>query len=102
MRSTASTPKGWLAQLVERLVYTENVRGSSPLPPTMDLGKSLSILGLAILLLGMYFNFLSHTNFPRIPGDIYIDKPNIKIYIPFTSAIVLSILLTLLFNFFKK
>ena len=26
---------GWLAQLVERLVYTENVGGSSPSPPTI-------------------------------------------------------------------
>jgi hypothetical protein len=27
--------KGWLAQLVERLAYTENVGGSSPSPPTI-------------------------------------------------------------------
>lgn len=26
---------GWLAQLVERLAYTENVGGSSPSPPTI-------------------------------------------------------------------
>ena len=29
-----SLPRGRLAQLVERLVYTENVAGSSPAPPT--------------------------------------------------------------------
>jgi len=27
---------GWLAQLVERLVYTENVGGSKPSPPTIS------------------------------------------------------------------
>ncbi|HBQ50382.1 TPA: hypothetical protein DD690_00175 [Candidatus Daviesbacteria bacterium] len=39
---------------------------------------------------------------PKIPGDIYIDRPNLKIYIPFTSAIVISVILTLIFNFFRK
>ena len=31
--------KGRLAQLVEHLVYTERVIGSSPLPPTIKLSK---------------------------------------------------------------
>ena len=32
-----SIPEGRLAQLVEHLVYTERVSGSSPLPPTIFL-----------------------------------------------------------------
>ena len=43
----ADTPGsgGWLAQLVERLVYTEDVGGSSPSPPTILRGFTL-VLGL--------------------------------------------------------
>lgn len=65
-----------------------------------DLGKILTLLGVIFLIFGLLFNIMP--NFPRIPGDIYIDKPNVKIYIPFTSAIVISVLLTLIFNFFRK
>ena len=41
-----SIPEGRLAQLVEHLVYTERVSGSSPLPPTIFpiLDQSLSCM----------------------------------------------------------
>lgn len=65
-----------------------------------EIGKIFSLLGVIFLVLGLIINLMP--NWPRIPGDIYIDRPNIKIYIPFTSAIVLSVILTLILNFFKK
>ena len=65
-----------------------------------NIGKLFSLLGVIFLLLGLIFNIMP--KHPIIPGDIYIDRPNVKIYIPFTSAIVISIILTLLFNFFRK
>lgn len=65
-----------------------------------DIGKIFSLLGVVFLVLGLLFNMMPRL--PRIPGDIDIDRPNIKIYIPFTSAIVLSVILTLILNFFKK
>jgi hypothetical protein len=39
--------------------------------------------------------------FPRIPGDIYLDKIGIYIKIPFVSAIVLTIAFTYIFNLFQ-
>lgn len=65
-----------------------------------DIGKIFSLLGIIFLVLGLLFNLMPRL--PRIPGDIDIDRPGIKIYIPFTSAIVLSVILTLILNFFKK
>ncbi|MBI2334265.1 DUF2905 domain-containing protein [Candidatus Daviesbacteria bacterium] len=65
-----------------------------------DIGKLFTFLGLVFLVLGLIFNIMP--NLPKVPGDIYIDKPNIKIYIPFTSAVVISVILTLIFNFFKE
>ena len=35
-KGLTTPPHGWLAQLVERFVYTENVGGSSPSPPTIS------------------------------------------------------------------
>ncbi len=65
-----------------------------------DIGKIFSLLGMIFLVLGLLFNMMPRL--PRIPGDIDIDKPGLKIYIPFTSAIVLSVILTLILNFFRK
>ena len=65
-----------------------------------DIGKIFAMLGAIFLVLGLVFNIMPRL--PRIPGDIDIDRPGLKIYIPFTSAIIVSIILTLILNFFKK
>lgn len=65
-----------------------------------EAGKLLSLLGATFLLLALVFNIMPRL--PRLPGDLYIDKFGFKVYIPFASAIVASIILTLMFNFFKK
>lgn len=64
-----------------------------------DIGKLFSFLGLIFLLLGLLFNLVP--NIPKIPGDIYIDRGGLKIYIPWVSSLILSVILTILFNFFK-
>ena len=43
----APRPRGRLAQLVEHLVYTERVGGSSPSPPTMQQRAALPVPNLA-------------------------------------------------------
>jgi len=65
-----------------------------------NVGKIFSLLAVVFLILGLLFNLMPRL--PRIPGDIDIDRPYLKIYIPFTSAIVISVILTLILNFFKK
>lgn len=65
-----------------------------------DVGKAFSLIGIVFLLLGLLLNIMP--NAPRIPGDIFIDRPNIRIYVPLTSSLVVSLLLTLLFNIFEK
>lgn len=38
----------------------------------------------------------------RLPGDIYIDRPGFKFYFPFTSGIVVSVVVGLLVHLFRK
>lgn len=49
------------------------------------------------LLMILLYNLIPR--FPRIPGDINLEKVGIRIYIPFISAIVLTVFLTLILNF---
>lgn len=64
--------------------------------------KVLIYLGISILVIGIFWPYLSKIPLGRLPGDIIIDKPNVKIYFPLTTMILLSILISLLLRLFKK
>lgn len=66
----------------------------------MEVGKALFFLGVLLVLLGLvllYFPKL-FSWFGHLPGDIRIEREGLRVYIPLTSALVLSLLLTLLWN----
>jgi len=68
------------------------------------IGKYLIVIGLFILAIGVVIYFLGDRMnwFGRLPGDIRVEKENIRIFIPLTTMILLSILITLIINIFKK
>jgi hypothetical protein len=68
------------------------------------IGKYLIVIGLFILVVGVVVYFLGDRMnwFGRLPGDIRVEKENIRIFIPLTTMILLSILITLIINIFKK
>lgn len=66
--------------------------------------KIFFILGGVLLMIGAVLFVLQKFNIPigRLPGDIVIKKENFSFYFPVVSCLVVSVLLTLFFNFFKK
>ncbi len=40
-------------------------------------------------------------NYPPIPGDIFVDRYSIKLYIPFVSGLLLAIILSFVLNYLK-
>lgn len=70
----------------------------------MDIGKLLITLGIGIILLGLIVKYAPWLInwFGKLPGDINIQNPNSRIFIPITSMIVVSVLLTLLANFWLR
>ena len=66
----------------------------------VTLGKLLLIVGLVISGIGL----LVMLGLPlgRLPGDFSVKRGNFAFYFPLTTSIVLSILLTLLFAFFRR
>lgn len=40
--------------------------------------------------------------FGRLPGDIRIESPRSKVFIPITSMIILSIVLSVIISFFRR
>lgn len=63
--------------------------------------KTLIFLGVAIVLIGVLWPWLSKVPFGRLPGDIIIDKPGFKVFFPITSMLLVSGLISLVMWFFS-
>ena len=62
-----------------------------------EIGKTFVIFGFMLIIVGILLMLFPKFLF-RLPGDIHIEGENYSIYIPITSSILLSILLTLVLN----
>ena len=61
----------------------------------------LATFGLVFVLLLIGVNFLN-LRFPRIPGDIYISRPGLNFFLPFTSALAITVVLVTMFGYFFR
>ncbi|MBW2483819.1 MAG: DUF2905 domain-containing protein [Deltaproteobacteria bacterium] len=64
--------------------------------------RTLIILGAIFLAVGLLWPWLGKIPIGRLPGDSVIDRPNLKIYIPITTMIIISIIISLISRFFRK
>lgn len=71
---------------------------------SVPLGKSLILLGLALAALGLLLSYAPGLFgwFGKLPGDIRIEDGNRSLFIPLTSMIVVSLVLTLIVNLFLR
>ncbi len=66
------------------------------------MARFLVILGIAVVLSGLAWPFLSKFGFGRLPGDIAIERGNFRFYFPIATSVVLSIVLSLILSFFHR
>ena len=64
--------------------------------------RLLLSLGGLLVLAGLLWPWLSRLPLGRLPGDVMIDKPGFRFYAPFTTMIVLSIVVSVLLWLFRK
>ena len=66
--------------------------------------KWLIVIGCILIAAGVLYHFAPwlFTWFGRLPGDIRIESGRSKVFIPITSMIVLSVVLSLLLSFFRR
>jgi membrane protein implicated in regulation of membrane protease activity len=64
--------------------------------PRSNAGFMLMIAGIVLVVIGalVWLGWLSW--FGRLPGDVRIERPGVRVYIPITTMILLSIVLSLL------
>jgi|TARA_Y100000287_G_scaffold141126_1_gene115879 hypothetical protein len=64
--------------------------------------KTLIIIGVLFILVGLLYPFLKDIGLGRLPGDIFIKKENSSFYFPIVTCILISVIISLILMFFKK
>lgn len=62
----------------------------------------LLLAGVVLVVLGLVWMLSDKLGMGRIPGDIVIKRKNFTFYFPIVSSIVLSVVLTLVLNYWRK
>ena len=67
------------------------------------LGKSLVLIGISIVLIGVLIWGRSSIPYVgRLPGDIYVRRGNFTFYFPIATCILISIIATILFSLMRR
>ena len=64
--------------------------------------KTLIVIGLAIVLIGIGWPWLSKLPLGRLPGDIIVSRENFRVYFPLTTMILVSVVLSAVFWFLRR
>ena len=60
------------------------------------MARWLIILGVVLIVAGLLWPWLTKLGLGRLPGDIVIERDNFRVYLPITTSIVISVILSLL------
>ena len=56
--------------------------------------RLLIAAGLALLLGGLCWPWLSRLPWGRLPGDLLFERPGVRVYIPLATALLVSLLVS--------
>jgi hypothetical protein len=66
------------------------------------MSRSLILLGVGLVVLGLLWPWLARWGLGRLPGDIVIERDGFRLYIPITTSIIVSVVLSLIIWFIRK
>lgn len=66
------------------------------------MARTLIIVGLLLVALGVAWPLLAKLGLFRLPGDIVIERENFRFYFPVTTMIVISVVISLVLWLFRK
>jgi hypothetical protein len=64
--------------------------------------RVLVALGVLIVIVGLAWPWLRRIPLFRLPGDVVIDRPGFRLFLPFTTMIVVSLLASLILWLLRK
>ena len=57
--------------------------------------RLLIVIGLLLAAVGVLWPWISKLPIGRLPGDVVVDRPGFKLFAPFTTMIVVSLIVSL-------
>lgn len=66
------------------------------------MSRWLIIAGVALIVLGIAWPYLGKLGLGRLPGDIRIERDGFTLYLPITTSIIVSLVLSLILWLFRK
>ena len=67
----------------------------------INMQKILIIIGIILLLLGLLYPYIKKLGLGQLPGDILFKTGNSTFFFPVMTCLIISIILTIIFNLFK-
>ncbi|MDZ4261123.1 MAG: DUF2905 domain-containing protein [Pseudomonadota bacterium] len=64
--------------------------------------RTLIILGIVLLVVGLLWPLIQKLGLGRLPGDIAIEREGFSFFFPLTTSIIISLVLSLLFWLFMR
>jgi hypothetical protein len=68
----------------------------------MQPARMLIVTGLVLVALGVLWLVGQKLGLGRLPGDFVVKRKNFGFYFPLASSLLISLLLTIVLNFFRK
>lgn len=66
------------------------------------MSRTLVVVGLLIVAAGLLWPWLSKLPIGRLPGDIVIERDNLRVYIPITTMLLVSVIGSILLWLFRR
>ena len=67
----------------------------------INMQKILIIIGIILLILGLLYPYIKKIGLGQLPGDILFKTGNSTFFFPVMTCLIISIILTIIFNLFK-
>ena len=65
-------------------------------------GLAIVVAGVVVVLVGLLVWTGALSWFGRLPGDIRVERPNARLYIPITSMLLLSVVVSLVMAIVRR
>ncbi|WP_290651287.1 DUF2905 domain-containing protein [Aquisalimonas sp.] len=64
--------------------------------------RTLITIGLIVLAVGLLWPWISKLGLGRLPGDIIIERDGFTVYVPITTCILISVVITVIFWLLRR
>lgn len=66
------------------------------------MGRTLIVVGVLLVVLGLIWPWITKLGLFRLPGDIMIERDNFRFYFPITTMIIISVVISLILWLFRR